>query len=62
MNIEEQLRQDLKAAMRGGETIKDAATLSFDTVASVTTSAKDGVKLNLPTKGIVIMADIKQIL
>ena len=49
-------------ATKGGETQKDAKTLSFDSVASVTTSAKDGVKLNLPTKGIVSMADIKQIL
>ena len=49
-------------AAKGGETQKDAKTLSFDSVASVTTSAKDGVKLNLPTKGIVSMADIKQIL
>ncbi len=49
-------------ATRGEETLKDAKGLAFDTVASVTTSAKDGVKLNLPTKGIVTMADIKQIL
>jgi flagellar basal-body rod modification protein FlgD len=49
-------------ATRGGEQINDAKTLSFDSVASVTTSAKDGVKLNLPTKGVVSMADIKQIL
>jgi flagellar basal-body rod modification protein FlgD len=42
--------------------LKDAKSLSFDSVASVTTSAKDGVKLNLPTKGVVSMADIKQIL
>ena len=49
-------------ATRGEDTLKDAKTLAFDTVASVTTSAKDGVKLNLPTKGIVTMADIKQIL
>jgi flagellar basal-body rod modification protein FlgD len=49
-------------ATRGEEVLKDAKGLSFDTVASVTTSAKDGVKLNLPTKGIVTMADIKQIL
>ena len=45
-----------------GEALKDAKALSFDSVASVTTSAKDGVKLNLPTKGVVSMADIKQIL
>jgi flagellar basal-body rod modification protein FlgD len=49
-------------ATAGGETLKDAKALSFDSVASVTTSATDGVKLNLPTKGVVSMADIKQIL
>jgi flagellar basal-body rod modification protein FlgD len=49
-------------ATSGGEVLKDAKSLSFDSVASVTTSAKDGVKLNLPTKGVVSMADIKQIL
>ncbi|NML63156.1 flagellar hook assembly protein FlgD [Massilia sp. RP-1-19] len=49
-------------ATRGGEEIDDARTLSFDSVASVTTNAKDGVKLNLPSKGVVSMADIKQIL
>jgi flagellar basal-body rod modification protein FlgD len=49
-------------ATAGGETLKDAKALAFDSVASVTTSAKDGVKLNLPTKGVVSMADIKQIL
>ena len=49
-------------ATRGDEQLKDAKSLSFDSVASVTTSAKDGVKLNLPTKGVVSMADIKQIL
>ena len=36
--------------------------LAFDVVSSVTTSAKDGVKLNLPNKGAVAMADVKQIL
>ena len=49
-------------ATKGDEVLKDAKALSFDNVASVTTSAKDGVKLNLPTKGVVSMADIKQIL
>ena len=49
-------------ATRGEEVLKDAKALSFDSVASVTTSAKDGVKLNLPTKGVVSMADIRQIL
>ena len=49
-------------ATRGGEPLKDATALAFDVVSSVTTSAKDGVKLNLPNKGAVAMADIKQIL
>ena len=49
-------------ATKGEEVLKDARSLSFDSVASVTTSAKDGVKLNLPNKGVVSMADIKQIL
>ncbi len=48
-------------AERGGEQLKDAKTLSFDSVASVSTSAT-GVKLNLPSLGVVSMADIKQIL
>jgi flagellar basal-body rod modification protein FlgD len=49
-------------ATRGGETLADAKGLSFDSVASVTTSATEGVKLNLPIKGVVTMADIRQIL
>jgi len=49
-------------ASRGGEELKDAKTLSFDSVASVTTNGKDGVKLNLPGKGAVSLADIKQVL
>jgi flagellar basal-body rod modification protein FlgD len=49
-------------ATQGANTLKDAKALSFDSVASVTTSATDGVKLNLPTKGVVSMADIRQIL
>ena len=49
-------------ATRGSETLTDAKTLSFDSVGSVTTSAKDGVKLNLPTLGVVSLVDIKQIL
>jgi flagellar basal-body rod modification protein FlgD len=49
-------------ATKGDDTLKDAKALSFDSVASVTTSATGGVKLNLPTKGVVTMADIKQIL
>ena len=49
-------------ATRGDEVLNDARSLSFDSVASVTTSPKDGVKLNLPNLGVVSMADIKQIL
>lgn len=49
-------------ALRGGEPVTDAKPLSFDSVASVTTNAKDGIKLNLPGKGAVTMADIKQVL
>ena len=45
-----------------GEALKDAKALSLDSVASITSNATSGVKLNLPTKGIVSMADIKQIL
>ena len=50
------------AATRGGEPLTDARALSFDSVASVTTNGKDGIKLNLPVKGAVTMADIKQVL
>ncbi|WLI88003.1 flagellar hook assembly protein FlgD [Massilia sp. R2A-15] len=49
-------------ATQGGAALKDAKALSFDSVASVTTSAANGVKLNLPTRGTVSMSDIKQIL
>jgi len=47
---------------RAGEPVTDAMALSFDSVASVTTNSKDGIKLNLPGKGVVTMADIKQVL
>lgn len=49
-------------ALRGGETLTDVKSLAFDSVASVTTNTKDGIKLNLPIKGAVTMADIKQVL
>ncbi|MCS0589448.1 flagellar hook assembly protein FlgD [Massilia norwichensis] len=49
-------------ASRGGDKLSDARTLSFDSVASVTTNSTDGVKLNLPVKGVVTLADIKQVL
>jgi flagellar basal-body rod modification protein FlgD len=49
-------------ATKGGDKTNDAKTLSFDSVASVTTNSADGVKLNLPAKGVVTLADIKQVL
>lgn len=49
-------------ATRGGQPVTDATGLAFDSVASVTTGGTDGVKLNLPVKGAVTMADIKQVL
>lgn len=49
-------------ATRGGEPVTDARPLQFDSVVSVTTNSKDGVKLNLPSLGMVTMAAIKQIL
>jgi flagellar basal-body rod modification protein FlgD len=49
-------------ATAGGSTLTDASALTLSSVASVTTNAKDGVKLNLPGKGMVSLADIKQVL
>ncbi len=49
-------------ATRGGETLKDAKPLQYGQVASVSTSLKDGVKLNIPNVGLISMADVKQIL
>ena len=49
-------------ASQAGVVLKDATALALDSVSSVTTSATDGVKLNLPTRGVVSMSDIKQIL
>jgi flagellar basal-body rod modification protein FlgD len=49
-------------AMQGSDKAKDARALAFDSVASVTTNSPDGVKLNLPAKGVIKLADIKQVL
>jgi flagellar basal-body rod modification protein FlgD len=51
-------------ATRGGDKVamNDAKALAFDSVASVNTNSLDGVKLNLPSKGGVTLADIKQVL
>ncbi|MDQ2822592.1 MAG: flagellar biosynthesis protein FlgD [Pseudomonadota bacterium] len=50
------------SATNAGTPLVDAKTLAFDSVSSVSTSAADGVKLNLPTKGQVTLADIKQVM
>jgi flagellar basal-body rod modification protein FlgD len=49
-------------ATRGADKLSDAKGLAFDSVASVTTNSTGGVKLNLPSKGGVTLADIKQVL
>jgi flagellar basal-body rod modification protein FlgD len=49
-------------ATRAGQPLTDAKGLAFDSVASVTTGGTDGIRLNLPVKGQVAMADIKQVL
>jgi flagellar basal-body rod modification protein FlgD len=49
-------------ATRAGAVLTDAHALTLDSVASVSTNSKDGVKLNLPGKGLVSLADIKQVL
>ncbi|PWF44354.1 flagellar hook assembly protein FlgD [Massilia glaciei] len=50
-------------AQNGGEAVDDAIALAFDSVGSVTTSAKNGVQLNLMLKGsMVTMADVKLIM
>lgn len=49
-------------ATRGGQPLTDATGLAFDSVASVTTGGADGVRLNLPLRGAVTLADIKQVL
>lgn len=50
------------SASRAGSPLTDASALTLSSVASVTTNAKDGVKLNLLGKGMVTLADIKQVL
>lgn len=49
-------------ATAGASTLADATPLAFDSVASVSTNATTGVKLNLPTKGSVALADIVEVL
>ncbi|MCC2961984.1 flagellar hook assembly protein FlgD [Massilia sp. IC2-278] len=49
-------------AMQGGQPLTDVKALSLDSVASVSTNTKDGVKINLAGKGAITLADIKQVL
>jgi flagellar basal-body rod modification protein FlgD len=49
-------------ATLGGQPMTDVKALTLDTVASVSTNTKDGVKLNLAGKGAITLADIKQVL
>jgi flagellar basal-body rod modification protein FlgD len=49
-------------ATRGDQTLSDARGLAFDSVASVTTSGKDGTRLNLLVNGMMKMPAIKQVL
>jgi flagellar basal-body rod modification protein FlgD len=49
-------------ATRGGQPLTDVKALTLDTVASVSTHSKDGVKLNLAGAGAITLADIHQVL
>ena len=49
-------------ATRGGQPLTDVKALTIDTVASVSTNSKDGVKLNLAGSGAISLADIHQVL
>ena len=49
-------------ATRGGQPLTDVKALTIDTVASVSTNSKDGVKLNLAGAGAISLADIHQVL
>jgi flagellar basal-body rod modification protein FlgD len=49
-------------ATRAGQALTDVRGLSYDSVISVSTNAANGVKVNLPGKGTVALADIKQVL
>jgi flagellar basal-body rod modification protein FlgD len=49
-------------ATRGGQPLTDVKALTLDTVASVSTNTKDGVKLNLAGAGSISLSDIHQVL
>lgn len=49
-------------ATKSGAALTDATGLSYDSVGSVATSATDGVKVYLASKGTASLSDIKQVL
>jgi flagellar basal-body rod modification protein FlgD len=49
-------------ATAAGQALKDATGLAYDSVGSVSTSATDGVKLYLASKGVTTLSDVKQVL
>jgi flagellar basal-body rod modification protein FlgD len=49
-------------ATSGGKPLTDATALGYGEVMSVSTNAKDGVKLNTLTLGVISMDDVKQVL
>ena len=50
------------SATKSGQALKDATGLAYDNVGSVSTSATDGVKLYLASKGTATLTDVKQVL
>ncbi|MES2297815.1 MAG: flagellar hook assembly protein FlgD [Pseudomonadota bacterium] len=49
-------------ATSGTDTLKDATALGYGEVMSVSTNARDGVKLNTLSLGVISMGDVKQVL
>jgi flagellar basal-body rod modification protein FlgD len=49
-------------ATSAGQPLTDATGLAYDSVGSVSTSATDGVKLYLASKGVTTLSDVKQVL
>ncbi|WP_051971777.1 flagellar hook assembly protein FlgD [Massilia sp. 9096] len=49
-------------ATSAGQSLTDATGLAYDSVGSVSTSATDGVKLYLASKGVTTLSDVKQVL
>jgi flagellar basal-body rod modification protein FlgD len=49
-------------ATSAGQSLTNATGLAYDSVGSVSTSATDGVKLYLASKGVTTLSDVKQVL